>query len=150
MNTKISIAVALAIAGAALIYLAVSNMGENLVYYWTPEQLRAAGDEAVGADVRLGGMVKKASIVEDKAAKTLRFVVFDGKAEVPVQSQGLPPQMFRENIGVVIEGQLGEDGTFRSSKMLVKHDNNYKADEEGAHPGGEGMDVEAMYKSMTE
>ena len=150
MNTKLFVAGALSIAAASLAFLALSNMGENLVYYWTPEELLAAGSKAEGADVRLGGMVKKDSVDWDKEAQTLDFTVFDGVAEVAVHSTGLPPQMFRENIGVVIEGQLGTDGVFRSSRMLVKHDNTYTAPEGGAHPGGEKMDVEAMYKSMNE
>ena len=150
MNTKIFVAGALAIAAASLAFLSLSNMGENLVYYWTPEELLAAGSQAEGADVRLGGMVKKDSVDWDKEAQTLDFTVFDGVAEVAVHSTGLPPQMFRENIGVVIEGQLGADGVFRSSRMLVKHDNTYTAPEGGAHPGGEKMDVEAMYKAMNE
>ena len=148
MSARVSVAVALLIATGALAWLALSNMGENLVYYWTPEELLAAGTSAEGADVRLGGMVKKDSIDWDKEAQTLDFLVFDGVAEVPVHSTGLPPQMFRENIGVVIEGTLGSNGVFRSSRMLVKHDNSYTAPEGGAHHGGKKMDVEALYKSM--
>ena len=67
---------------------------------------------------------------------------------VAVEAKDAPPQMFRENIGVVIEGQLRPDGVFRSSRMLVKHDNSYTAPEGGAHPGDKKMDVEALYKSM--
>jgi len=148
VNSKLFFAITIAASAAALAYLAFSNMGQNLVYYWTPEELLAAGVEARGADVRLGGMVKKGSVQWDKAAQTLDFTVFDGVAEVDVHSTGLPPQMFRENIGVVIEGQLGEDAVFRSSRMLVKHDNTYSAPEGGAHKDGEKIDVEAMYNSM--
>ncbi|MEE2828306.1 MAG: cytochrome c maturation protein CcmE [Myxococcota bacterium] len=143
MNTKISIAVALLIATAGLTYLAFSNMGENLVYYWTPAELLGAGDEAQGAQVRLGGMVKKDSVDWDKEAQTLDFVVFDAEREVPVHSTGLPPQMFRENIGVVVEGQLREDGVFHATRMLVKHDNAYTAPHEG-----EKIDVKKLYESM--
>jgi cytochrome c-type biogenesis protein CcmE len=148
VNNKVFFATALAVAAAALCYLALSNMGQNLVYYWTPEELLAAGDDARDANVRLGGMVKKDSVDWDKEAQTLDFTVFDGVAEVAVHSTGLPPQMFRENIGVVIEGKLGGDGVFRSSRMLVKHDNAYTAPEGGAHKEGEKVDVEALYKSM--
>jgi cytochrome c-type biogenesis protein CcmE len=149
VNSKIFFAITIAASAAALCYLAFSNMGQNLVYYWTPEELLAAGEGARGADVRLGGMVKKGSVRWDKGAQTLDFTVFDGIAEVDVHSTGLPPQMFRENIGVVIEGQLGDDTVFRSSRMLVKHDNTYSAPEGGAHKEGEKIDVEAMYNSMT-
>jgi cytochrome c-type biogenesis protein CcmE len=150
MNSKVFFAIAISVSAVALAYLSLSNMGQNLVYYWTPEELLAAGEDAKGAQVRLGGMVKKDSVDWDKQAQTLDFTVFDGVAEVAVHSTGLPPQMFRENIGVVIEGQLGADGVFRSSRMLVKHDNAYIAPEGGAHKEGEKIDVEAMYKSMNE
>jgi cytochrome c-type biogenesis protein CcmE len=150
MNSKVFFATAIAVSALALAYLSLSNMGQNLVYYWTPEELLAAGEDGKGAQVRLGGMVKKDSVDWDKQAQTLDFTVFDGVAEVAVHSTGLPPQMFRENIGVVIEGQLGANGVFRSSRMLVKHDNAYTAPEGGAHKEGEKIDVEAMYKSMNE
>ena len=43
----------LTIAGGLLFALAAGDLGKNLVYYWTPKDLRAAGDQAYGATVRL-------------------------------------------------------------------------------------------------
>ena len=56
---------------AALALLNFGNIGTNLVYYWSPEELRAAGSEAVGASIRLGGLVKPGSVVRDKDGLTL-------------------------------------------------------------------------------
>ena len=38
-----------------LLTITVGGIGKNLVYYWGPTELHAAGDKAVGATIRLGG-----------------------------------------------------------------------------------------------
>jgi hypothetical protein len=40
---------ALAVAVIAFVALTVGGIGENLVYYWGPSELQAAGEKAVGA-----------------------------------------------------------------------------------------------------
>lgn len=131
--------VALAVAGTALAYISFSDMEESMVYYWSPTELLAQEDR-FNHTVRLGGQVEPDSIVWDKDAQTVQFVVTDGENTVPVFSQGNPPQMFRSNIGVVVEGQLQPDGVFQTSQILVKHSNEYKAPEEGE-------DLQAMKRS---
>src|SRR5512135_3442280 len=94
---------ALGVAAAAFLVITVSGIGENLVYYWTPSDLHANMNKAVGATIRLGGMVKPGSIVGGKNGSALEFDVTDYKSTVHVKSVGVPPQLFRENIGVVVE-----------------------------------------------
>ena len=143
MSPKVWVAAMLVIAAGALVWIAVGSMGANLVYYWTPGELLEAGDSAKGATVRLGGMVKAGSISWDKETQILEFVCFDEAAEVKVRATQLPPDMFRENIGVVVEGQLGEDGVFHGARMFVKHDNEYRA----PHDPKE-RDVEELWKQL--
>ena len=139
----LGVAIALAVAAGAFGYLALSNVGENLVYYWSPSELRAEGDDAIGAMVRLGGLVKPGSIDREGDGLTLRFAVTDGEESVPVYAQAVPPAMFREGIGVVLEGRMGEDGTFNCNRLMVKHDNQYQAPGEGESP-----DMERMMRSL--
>ena len=70
--------VALVLAGSALGFIAWGNLGENLVYYWSPSQLLAQGEKAVGPTIRLGGMVAKDSIVWNAEKTHLDFKVADG------------------------------------------------------------------------
>ena len=58
---------------------------------------------------------------------TLKFRVTDGQTEVPIFAEATPPAMFRENIGVVLEGTMGADGQFQTNRLMVKHDNEYQA-----------------------
>ena len=51
---------ALAVAGTAFLVMSVGGIGENLVYYWGPREVHAAGPKAVGATIRLGGQVAEA------------------------------------------------------------------------------------------
>lgn len=127
-------AVVVAVAGIA--WIALGNLGENLVYYWTPAELHQNAAKAQGATVRLGGMVKAGSIMQ---GTPLTFEVTDGKDTVKVSTTEIPPAMFRENIGVVVEGSVEADGTFTSKRLMVKHDNEYRAPKDGAMPDAKAM-----------
>jgi cytochrome c-type biogenesis protein CcmE len=118
---------ALLVAGAAFGFLAFSNVGDNLVYYWSPTELVAAGPGAQSASVRLAGLVVAESIHAGDDGLTLDFSVTDGTTTVPVRAQTVPPAMFREGIGVVLEGTMGADGKFQTDRLMVKHDNEYRA-----------------------
>jgi cytochrome c-type biogenesis protein CcmE len=51
--------------------------------------------------------------------------------------------MFREGIGVVVEGTLRQDGVFESRRLMVKHDNEYRA------PGAEDdRDIRELMRSL--
>ncbi len=55
----------------------------------------------------------------------VHFKVTDGKAEVPVDFNGVLPDLFREGQGVVAVGKLNAAGTFDASEVLAKHDAKY-------------------------
>ena len=140
---RLFIVVAALVAAGALGYLAFGGIGENLVYYWSPSELEEAGSDAIGASIRLGGLVAPGSVVRGSDGLTLNFAVTDGETEVPVYASAVPPAMFREGIGVVVEGTMRDDGTFVTRRLMVKHDNEYQAPAEGDEP-----DMEKMMKSM--
>lgn len=123
---RMLVVVAVVVVGGALAVLNFGSINTNLVYYWGPKELRAAGDKALGASIRLGGLVAPGSIVRNQDGLTLRFEVTDGVETVQVHSRGVPPAMFREGTGVVVEGRLLADGSFESSRLMIKHDNEYQ------------------------
>ncbi len=136
---------AVVVAALAFAVIAASGINKNLVYYWTPSDLRANGDKAYGATIRLGGMVAPGSI-KKHGGSAVEFVVHDGTARVPVKTSTVPPQMFRENIGVVVEGTMVRGGYFESSRLMVSHNNEYKAPEKG-HPVDK-KELEKMMKTL--
>jgi cytochrome c-type biogenesis protein CcmE len=132
------ILVLVAVVLAVVAYLAFSNIGSALVYYVTPSELLGRGDAGMGQTVRLGGQVKVGSISGDPT--DLTFVLTDGEAEITVHSTAAPTRSFREGSGAVVEGQLGPDGAFEATRVIVKHDENYEAPEPGTQPSDRGFD----------
>ena len=125
--------VLVAVVLVVVAYLAFSSIGSALVYYLTPTELLARGEAGVGQTVRLGGQVKPGSISVDSG--DLNFVLTDAEAEILVYASAtMPTRSFREGTGAVVEGQLGTDGTFEATQVIVKHDENYQAPEPGAQP----------------
>ena len=126
---------ALAIAGAGLAFVAFGNIGKNLVFYWTPGEMLAQGSKAYGPTIRLGGIVQPGSLRWDANHTHLTFRVADsdkpGAASVLVDSRETPPQMFRERIGVVVEGTFDKSQTFTSSRLMVNHSNEYRPPKPG-------------------
>jgi cytochrome c-type biogenesis protein CcmE len=91
-----------------------------------------------GRAYRLGGMVVQGSLKQDAAAREHRFLLTDGKASVPVYHRGIPPDLFAEGRGAVVEGTLGADGTFQASSIMAKHSEEYRAPD-GAVPPHEEL-----------
>jgi cytochrome c-type biogenesis protein CcmE len=124
------------LGGAAVIivvfgWLLFGGLEKNVVFFLTPQELLAKGTDGVGVPVRLGGQVKPGSVKWDAEALDLRFVVTDGAREVQVQSTGAPPQMFRDGMGVIVEGRVGASGVFEASSLMIKHSNEYRAPKPG-------------------
>jgi cytochrome c-type biogenesis protein CcmE len=128
----------LVIAFAWLIY---GGLDSNVVYFLQPKELLAKGADGYDRPVRLGGQVKPGSVNWNDTTLILKFTVTDGTSEIAVLSKGAPPQMFKDGQGVVVEGRYGRDGVFKSTNLMVKHSNEYKAPKSGERPA-------EMYKSL--
>lgn len=132
-RTRWFMAGALAVAAIAFTVIAASGINKNLVYYWTPTDLHANGEKAYGATIRLGGMVAKNSI-RNVGGSAVEFDVKDATRVVHVKTSTVPPQMFRENIGVVVEGTMTPAGHFESRRLMVSHSNEYRAPDDHEKP----------------
>jgi len=103
--------------------LVLFALNDTIVFFRSPSDI-AAEHLSPGTRMRLGGLVKDGSVVRQDNAH-VRFVVTDGGADVPVTYIGLLPDLFREGQGVIAEGVLDGDGSFRADSVLAKHDEKY-------------------------
>ena len=120
--------------------LAWQGLGDNLIYYLTPtEAVDQRPDFDTGERFRLGGLVMSGTLRETEDG--VSFEVGDGATTVRVVHSGTPPQLFREDIGVVVEGSW-QGESFASDLLMVRHDENYRSpDGEGPYvpPSGEAV-----------
>lgn len=104
--------------------LTLTAFRENLLFFFSPSQI-AAGEAPVARTFRAGGLVVEGSVQREPDSTGVSFELTDGAHSVRVFYDGVLPDLFREGQGVVAMGQLGQDGVFRASQVLAKHDENY-------------------------
>ncbi len=132
--------IAVAIAAGLLLYA----LRENINLFYPPADI-AAGKVAVGQQIRAGGMVREGSVERSEQNLQVRFVVTDYAADLVVNYDGILPDMFAENAGVVVAGKLTENGEFEASEVLAKHDENYMPPEVAEALEQSGGSSEAEY-----
>lgn len=128
-----SLALGALVIVAALSFLVYQGLANNLVYYITPSELHAKGASAEGENLRLGGQVRPGSVHWNPKTQDLRFILQDPRGAVAVRSKGMPPQLFKDGIGVVVEGKYLTN-FFAATSLMVKHGSDYKAPRPGQTP----------------
>ena len=102
------------------LWLILKNFNENIVFFFTPTELREK--QIINKVVRVGGLVVSNSI--NKRDLTTKFIITDNQTNLTIQFKGLLPNLFREGQGVVAKGKLF-DNVFIADELLAKHDENY-------------------------
>lgn len=118
LNPKLIIVAGVIVAAVA--FLVFNAMGSSMAYFKTVGEMEAAGNGAVGEQIRVGGNVLAGSIQRDMATNELRFTMTDGVNTLPVVYNGVVPDIFSEQVEVVVEGKVGPDGTMQASTLLTK------------------------------
>ena len=116
---------------AAISYLVVGGMKEAVVYFVTPSELKAKESSSANKFLRMGGMVVKGSLQKDLKSLTYRFELTDGTTTFPVFFKGIPPDLFTEGKGAVVEGRIGNDGVFQATTIMAKHAEEYSPHADG-------------------
>ena len=119
---------------AALSYIIYGGMQEAIVYFVTPSELKANEHSSAEKFLRMGGMVVKGSMQKDLNNLTYRFDLTDGTATFPVFFKGVPPDLFIEGKGAVVEGRIGKDGVFQATTIMAKHAEDYSPHPDGKPP----------------
>jgi cytochrome c-type biogenesis protein CcmE len=131
MRYKAFVLPAIGIIVLVLGFMMFGGLGDNLIYYLTPtEAVEQQADFANGERFRLGGFVTEGTV--ESSAGGVSFVVTDGDRSISVSHTGAPPQLFRENIGVVVEGAWAGD-QFESDTLIINHDEEYRSEEDGTY-----------------
>ncbi|MFT4886141.1 MAG: cytochrome c-type biogenesis protein CcmE [Pseudohongiellaceae bacterium] len=103
-------------------------LSQNINMFFTPTQV-ADGEVKADTYFRIGGMVKEGSLVRSGDSLEVKFITTDFVSDVPIEYEGILPDLFREGQGIVAEGTVDVAGVFQASKVLAKHDENYMSAE---------------------
>ena len=108
-------------------------------YSLKPSELaeRIAKDPSLhNTGLKMEAKVVPGTIKRDVATQTIEFTVTDGKQTYPVTYRGLAPDTFtdQQEIEVVVEGRLGEDGVFHATTLLAKCGSRYEKKYKEAAP----------------
>jgi cytochrome c-type biogenesis protein CcmE len=125
LNAKLIVAGGVLLAAVA--FLVFNAMGSSMAYFVTVGELQASGKDLTGQELRVGGNVEPGSIAQREVGEELRFTVTDGTHTLPVVYHGTVPDIFAEDVEVVVEGTLRPDGTLEASNVLTKCPSKFEA-----------------------
>ena len=105
------------------VFLVLKSLTDNILYFKSPTEIKLSDEINLNKKIRIGGMVKKNSILID--SEEMKFVVTDFKNELIVSYKGVVPNLCSEEKGVVAEGKLKDKKFFVADRILAKHDEKY-------------------------
>ena len=106
-------------------FLVLKSLEDNIVYFYSPTEIKKKvklNQLDLSKKIRIGGLVKKNSIY--KEAQKITFKIYDGIDEISVVYDGILPDLFREDQGIVALGKV-VNNNFNAIEILAKHDENY-------------------------
>tara|TARA_B100000161_G_scaffold119197_1_gene84602 strand:- start:112 stop:552 length:441 start_codon:yes stop_codon:yes gene_type:complete len=106
-------------------FLVLKSLEDNIVYFYSPTDINEkilSNEIDLSKRIRIGGLVKENSIL--KEGKKISFKIHDGIDEILVIYNGILPDLFREEQGIVALGKI-KNKNFSAIEILAKHDENY-------------------------
>ena len=105
------------------VFIILQSLNKNILYFKSPSDIKINQDINFNKKIRVGGMVKKNSLIIKE--QEIQFIITDFKNELSVSFSGTVLNLFSEEKGVVAEGKLQDKTFFIADRILAKHDENY-------------------------
>ena len=103
--------------------LILVNIKSNITFFLTPSEIMKKKINSYDK-IRIGGLVKKESVIFNKKDSQFIFIITDNENEIRVEFIGILPDLFKEGTGVVAEGKLSNN-ILIAKKVFAKHDEKY-------------------------
>ena len=105
------------------IFFILQSLNKNILYFKSPTDIKKNQNINFDKKIRVGGMVKKNSLIINE--EEIKFIITDFDNELNISFSGTVPNLFSEEKGVVAEGKLQDKTFFIADRILAKHDENY-------------------------
>ena len=123
IKTRLLFLVSIILITLSFLIFIYLNLKQNILYFKTTSEIFMNSSIEGNSMIRVGGMVKKDSIQQNK--KEIRFILTDYKKELIVVYSGAVPNLFSEGQEAVVEGILNDKKYLIANRILAKHDENY-------------------------
>jgi len=123
VKKRASLLAAFLLTSVLAIFFILKSLDKNILYFKSPTDIKASQDMDFTKKIRVGGMVKKDSVIISD--EEIKFIITDFKNELKISYSGTVPNLFSEEKGVVAEGKLQDKFFFIADRILAKHDENY-------------------------
>jgi cytochrome c-type biogenesis protein CcmE len=121
---------AIVVIVAAIAFILFRGLGDATLYFYNADEAVEQRDELGDSRFRLQGTVVPESVVNTPNGVDFTVVYHD--VEVDVRHTGEPPDLFQEDIPVVVEGSWtdgpGDQAVVESDRIVVKHTEVYEED----------------------
>ena len=114
---------ALLLVSLIAVFTILKSLNKNILYFKSPTEIKTSQDIDFSKKIRVGGMVKKNSLIISE--EEIKFTITDFKNELKISYSGTVPNLFSEEKGVVAEGKLQDKTFFIADRILAKHDEKY-------------------------
>ena len=121
---RLYVVLSILLGTAVAAFLVFKGLSENINLFYSPSDLKK---EKISVDnqIRVGGMVKKDSKNKENNSLRTSFVITDFEEDLLITYEGILPDLFSEEAGIVAKGKINEEGKFIANEVLAKHDENY-------------------------
>ena len=118
---KVLISITFLSIAIGLILIALQD---NLVFFHSPSEVKEKKFLSTQR-IRVGGLVIKNSVNFSPSKAVVSFQITDLNENLQIVYQGILPDLFREEQGIIAEGYLISEDSFEADQVLAKHDKNY-------------------------
>ena len=88
-KNRLSIFIALFVLSVVLIFFIFKTLEDNVLYFYSPSEIKESDNIIFNSDIRIGGMVKSGSVKTNE--NEIKFIVTDYTNEIIVSYQGTVP-----------------------------------------------------------
>ncbi|QED49034.1 cytochrome c maturation protein CcmE [Cytobacillus dafuensis] len=145
MSKNKKIMFGLSLAAVAIMIMFFSTMPSAGSKEVSIEELMTKKDIYQDEYVLTQGLLKEDSIKWNADKIELKFEIFEeGKTKyLPIRYEGVKPDNFSDDVIVIVEGFLREDGVFEAEKVQTKCPSKYEGEDPNNYDAG-------MHKKMNE
>ena len=118
---KVLISITFLSIAIGLILIALQD---NLVFFHSPSEVKEKKFLSTQR-IRVGGLVIKNSVNFSPSKAIVSFQITDLNENLQIIYQGILPDLFRVEQGIIAEGYLISEDSFEADQVLAKHDENY-------------------------